>query len=82
MIRLSMATGRSEECHFWTSLRTDEQHQYLLSRELMTSEDAKVSAPVPALLDRSADTGYLSSQTSSMRQPLVMLLTMIVNPFT
>ena len=25
---------------------------------------------------------YLSSQTSSMRQPLVMLLTMIVSPFT
>jgi hypothetical protein len=46
----------------------------------MTSEDAEVSAP--ALLDGCAGSGYLSSQTSSMRQPLVMLLTMIVNPFT
>ena len=26
--------------------------------------------------------GYLSSQTSSMRQPLYMLLTMMVSPFT
>jgi len=49
----------------------------------MKSEDAEVSAPAPpALLDGSADTSYLSSQTSSMRQPLVMLLIMIVNPFT
>jgi hypothetical protein len=49
----------------------------------MKSEDAEVSAPAsPALLDGAGDTGYLSSQTSSMRQPLVMLLTMIVNPFT
>ncbi len=49
----------------------------------MTSEDAEVLAPAhSALLDGSADTSYLSSQTSSMRQPLVMLLTMIVNPFT
>jgi len=31
--------------------------------------------------DAPADPGYLSSQMSSMRQPLVMLLTMIVNPF-
>src|SRR6516165_1706077 len=46
------------------------------------SEDAVVSASAPALLAGSANTGYLSSQTSSMRQPLVMLLTMIVNPFT
>src|SRR6516162_375650 len=43
---------------------------------------AEVSASAPALLAGSADTGYLSSQTSSMRQPLVILLTMIVNPFT
>ena|SRR6516164_1906101 len=39
-------------------------------------------AGAPGLLAGCADTGYLSSQTSSMRQPLVMLLTMIVNPFT
>jgi len=45
-----------------------------------TGEDAEVSASAPALMADSADTGYLSSQTSSMRQPLVMLLTMIVNP--
>jgi hypothetical protein len=43
----------------------------------MTREDA-----LPALLAAFTDTDYLSSQTSSMRQPLVMLLTMIVNPFT
>jgi len=39
-------------------------------------------ASATALLAGSADTGYLSSLMSSMRQPLVMLLTMIVNPFT
>jgi hypothetical protein len=48
----------------------------------MTSEGVEVSTSAKALLAGSADTGYLSSQTSSMRQPLVMLLTMIVNPFT
>jgi hypothetical protein len=48
----------------------------------MTSEGAVISTSAQALLAGSADTGYLSSQTSSMRQPLVMLLTMIVNPFT
>ena len=46
------------------------------------SEDAVVSASAPALLAGSANTGYLSSQTSFMRQPLVMLLTMIANTFT
>ena len=41
----------------------------------MKSEDARFRRRPPL-------TGYLSSQTSSMRQPLVMLLDMIVNPFT
>jgi hypothetical protein len=64
-------------------IRRRTQQQYLFLRELMTSEDAEVLAPAhSALLDGSADTSYLSSQTSSMRQPLVMLLTMIENPFT
>ena len=34
------------------------------------------------LLGGPAKTAYLSSETSSMRRPLEMLLTMIVNPFT
>jgi hypothetical protein len=37
------------------------------------------SAHVPEMADLSA---YLSSQTSSMRQLLIMLLTIIVQPFT
>jgi hypothetical protein len=50
---------------------TTDKQQYLFSRELMKSEDAEVSAPAPpALLDGSANTGYLSSQTSSKREPL------------
>jgi hypothetical protein len=41
---------------------TDKQQEYLLSRELMKSEDAEVSSPAPpALLDGSADTGYFAS---------------------
>jgi hypothetical protein len=56
--------------------------------EAVTLGATSGQAPAPLLSDLveasagSADTGYLSSQTSSMRQPLVMLLTMIVNPFT
>ena len=48
----------------------------------MTSEGVEVSTSASALLAGSAETGYLSSQTSSMRAPLEMLLTMIVSPFT
>jgi hypothetical protein len=36
----------------------------------------------PALMGGCAETGYLSSQTSSMRAPLKTLLIMIVNPLT
>jgi len=58
-------------------MTTDKQQQNLLSRELMKSEEFRRRRP-RLCWDGSADTGYLSSQTSSMRQPLVMLLTMIV----
>ena len=36
----------------------------------------------PSSYSSKLENRYLSSQTSSMRQPLVMLLTMIVSPFT
>jgi hypothetical protein len=36
----------------------------------------------PALMGGCAETGYLSSQTSSMRAPLKTLLVIIVNPLT
>jgi len=47
-----------------------------------------IDHPLPFSLERSIqplinrESCYLSSQTSSMRAPLEMLLTMIVSPFT
>jgi hypothetical protein len=35
-----------------------------------------------AMVNPGRESGHLSSQTSSMRQPLKMLLTMIVRPLT
>ena len=46
----------------------------------MISEDAEVRRG-PRSTAGSADTGYFSSQMSSMREPLKMLLTIRVSPF-
>jgi hypothetical protein len=51
------------------------------SRE-QEKETLKMRIPGPAVDASSLREGYLSSQTSSMRQPLKRLLTMIVCPFT
>src|ERR1700720_3498549 len=51
------------------------------SRE-QEKETLEMRIPGPAVDASSLREGYLSSQTSSMRQPLKRLLTMIVCPFT
>src|ERR1700692_3631925 len=55
----------------------------LRSRAALSSRvfDAGLKALIRFHLDK-LETGFLSSQTSSMRQPLKMLLTMTVNPLT
>jgi hypothetical protein len=47
----------------------------------MISEDAEVRRG-PRSTAGSADTGYFSSQMCSVREPLKMLLTIRVSPFT
>ena len=51
------------------------------SRE-QEKETLKLRIPGPAVDASSLREGYLSSQTSSMRQPLKMLLILIVCPLT
>ena len=55
--------------------------QILALTRLMISEDAEVRRG-PRFTAGSADTGYFSSQMSSMRELLKMLLTIRVSPFT
>ena len=55
--------------------------QILALRRLTISEDAEVRRG-PRSTAGSADTGYFLSEKCSMREPLKMLLTIRVSPFT
>jgi hypothetical protein len=53
-----------------------------MSRGRFLGADFSADGSGKAMVNPGRESGHLSSQTSSMRQPLKMLLTMIVRPLT